>query len=83
MRCLKVILPQKRTALDIQQHFLTISPDMWDNDNDYIVGQRKLRRLKVINVAERSGFNSRVQWGFKNSRGTEKVLVAGDRETSP
>ncbi len=26
------------TALDIPQRFLTLSPDMWESDNGYIVG---------------------------------------------
>ena len=42
------------TALNIPQHFLDNSPAAWDNDDDYIEGQRKVRSLKVVNdVAER------------------------------
>ena len=64
------------TALDIPQHFLTISPDMRENDNDYIVSQRKVRSLKAVNdVDER-----KVVWIQEfNSCGKETVLVASKR----
>lgn len=42
-------------ALDIPQHFLTKRPDIWDSDDDYIVGQRKVRSLKVVNDAAERG----------------------------
>jgi len=42
------------TALNKPQKFLMNSPDTWSTDNDYTVGQRKVRSLQVINdVAER------------------------------
>jgi len=31
------------------------SPDTWSTDNDYIVGQRKVRSLKVVNDAAERG----------------------------
>jgi len=37
------------TALNIPQQFLMSSPDTCSNDNDYIVGQRQVRSLKVVN----------------------------------
>lgn len=43
------------TALDIPQHFLMKSPDTWDSDNDYIVGQQKVKSLKVVNDAAERG----------------------------
>ena len=39
------------SALDIPQQFLTKDPDTWYSDNDYIVGQRKVINLKVVNDA--------------------------------
>ncbi|ESO01544.1 hypothetical protein HELRODRAFT_174506 [Helobdella robusta] len=42
-------------CLDIPQNFLSSSPDMWNNDNDYIIGQRKVRSLKVVNDAADKG----------------------------
>ncbi|ESO00284.1 hypothetical protein HELRODRAFT_176149 [Helobdella robusta] len=42
---------QRFTALDIPQNFLSSSPDMWNTDNDYIIGQRKVKSLKVVNDA--------------------------------
>lgn len=43
------------TALDIPQRFLILSPDMWESDNNYIVGQRKGRSVKVVNDAAERG----------------------------
>src|SRR6218665_3054579 len=43
------------TALDIPPRFLTLSPDMWESDNGYVVGQRKVRSLKVVNDAAEQG----------------------------
>jgi len=43
------------TALNIPQQFPMNSPDTWSNDNDYIVGQRKVRSLKVVNDAAERG----------------------------
>ena len=60
------------TALDIPQRFLTLRPDVWESDNGYIVGQRKVRSLKVVNDAAERGvaliqeFNGN-QWSSKKS----------------
>jgi len=43
------------TALNIPQQFLMNSPDTCSTDNDYIVGQRKVRSLKVVNDAAKRG----------------------------
>lgn len=43
------------TALNVPQHFLMKSPDTWSTDNDYIVGQQKVRSLKVVNDAAERG----------------------------
>ena len=41
--------------MNIPQQFLINSPDTWSTDNDYIVGQRKVRSLKVVNDAAERG----------------------------
>jgi len=43
------------TAFDIPEHFLMNSPDTWCSDDDYIVGQRKVKSLKVVNDAAERG----------------------------
>jgi len=74
---------QHQTAFQrhwIPQHFLTKSPDTWGSDNDYIVGQWKVRSVKVVsNAAERgvkSGLYSGVQRSYKKSRETDAVPTA-------
>jgi hypothetical protein len=42
-------------ALDISQQFLTKSTDLWDSDKDYIVGQQKVKGLKVVKDAAERG----------------------------
>jgi hypothetical protein len=43
------------TALDIPQHFLTISPNLWDSNKEYIIGLQRVRSLKVVNDAAERG----------------------------
>lgn len=43
------------TALNIPQDFLTTNPDTWATDNNYIVGQKKVASLKVVNDAAERG----------------------------
>ena len=63
---------QLLTALDIPQHFQTISPDVWDKENDYIVGQRKVRSLKVIKDA--------AEWGVALIQECNGVLTIQEQQ---
>ncbi len=43
------------TALDIPLNFLTSNPATWSSDNDYIIAQKRVRCLKVVNDAAERG----------------------------
>jgi len=66
--CLTLCHNTRQAAFhSLPQQFLMNSPDTFSNDNDYIVGRRQVRSLKVVNDHQwcsraRRGLDSGVHW---------------------